>query len=49
LVEKGVTILKSDENDFLKEQLSLNLQVIFVNNIDEAIKHISKYSSKHSD
>lgn len=36
-------------NDFYKEQLSLNLNIIFVNNINEAINHIWKYSSKHSD
>lgn len=38
-----------DKNDFNKEQLSLNLHVVFVNNLEEAISHISKYSSKHSD
>ncbi|MDD3302659.1 MAG: glutamate-5-semialdehyde dehydrogenase [Candidatus Gracilibacteria bacterium] len=37
------------EQDYNKEHLNLNLNIKYVNNIDEAIKHIYKYSSKHSD
>ena len=41
LIEKNV--------DYNKEQLSLDLNIKYVNNLDEAINHIQKYSSKHSD
>jgi len=35
--------------DYHKEHLNLDLNIKYVNNLDEAIKHIDKYSSKHSD
>lgn len=45
-----VKILNSlNNNDYHIEQLSLNLNIKYVNNLDEAIKHIDTYSSKHSD
>jgi len=45
-----VNIFKNEKNiDFFKEQLSLNLNIKFVETLDEAIKHIQTYSTKHSD
>jgi len=38
-----------NEGDFNIEQLSLNLNIVFVDNIDKGVNHIQKYSSKHSD
>lgn len=37
------------KQDYTKEHLSLDLNIKYVNNIEEAIEHIDKYSSKHSD
>lgn len=57
ILEKNIEIVESynlnysiiNNNSFNTEQLSLKLNIIFVENIDDAIKHIQKYSSKHSD
>ena len=40
---------KVTEKDFGREFLSQKMSVKIVSSIDEAIKHISKYSSKHSE
>jgi glutamate-5-semialdehyde dehydrogenase len=40
---------KVDDKDFYQEYLDLILNVKIVNDIDEAIFHITKYSSAHSD
>ncbi|HBY02206.1 MAG TPA: glutamate-5-semialdehyde dehydrogenase [Rikenellaceae bacterium] len=45
LKEVGVEVC----NEYGKEFLSLKMSVKIVRNIDEAIDHISKYSSKHSE
>lgn len=42
-------LAKAVEEDFGKEFLSLKCSVKVVNNFDEAIKHIQKYSTKHSE
>ncbi len=50
LEKKWVNILKIEEkNDYFKEQLSLNLSIKFVENLQQAIEHIRIYSTKHSD
>ncbi|NUJ97906.1 glutamate-5-semialdehyde dehydrogenase [Candidatus Gracilibacteria bacterium] len=58
-IEKDICILskyfeednlhKIKEVEFFTEQLSLKLNIKFVESIEEGIKHIQKYSSKHSD
>lgn len=45
----GALLKQAKEEDFGKEFLSLRMSVKTVNNIDEAIEHITKYSSKHSE
>lgn len=40
---------KAKEEDFGKEFLSLKMSVKIVDNIDQAIDHIMKYTSKHSE
>lgn len=40
---------KAKKSDFGKEFLSLIMSVRIVNNIDEALSHIEKYGSKHSE
>lgn len=40
---------KAKEEDFGKEFLSLKMSVKIVDNIDQAIEHIMKYTSKHSE
>ncbi len=51
--EKTMAIYKNikpvSENDFYNEYLDLILNVKVVKDIDEAIEHISKYGSSHSD
>lgn len=42
-------IKKASPSDFGREFLSQKMSVKIVSNIDEAIKHITKYSSKHSE
>ncbi|OAQ42297.1 gamma-glutamyl-phosphate reductase [Pedobacter psychrophilus] len=42
-------INKAEEEDFGREFLSLKCSVKIVNGIDEALSHIKKYSSKHSE
>ena len=42
-------IIKSTESDWGEEYLDLIISVKTVNNIDEAIEHISNYSTKHSE
>lgn len=43
------TVLLAKDKDYHTEYLDLILSVKVVNNIDEAIRHISEYGSKHSD
>lgn len=42
-------ILPAAEEDYYKEYLALELSVKVVDSADEAIAHINKYSTKHSD
>ena len=42
-------IIKATESDWGEEYLDLIISVKTVNNIDEAIEHISNYSTKHSE
>ncbi len=42
-------IIKATESDWSEEYLDLIISVKTVNNIDEAIEHISNYSTKHSE
>ncbi|HOK40583.1 MAG TPA: glutamate-5-semialdehyde dehydrogenase [bacterium] len=42
-------IKKATEEDWYAEYLDLILTIKVVNNLDEAIAHINKYSSKHTD
>lgn len=42
-------LVKASEEDFGKEFLSLKCSVKVVNDFDEAIEHIQKYSTKHSE
>jgi glutamate-5-semialdehyde dehydrogenase len=48
LKNNWVNIIKSN-NNYLKEQLSLDLNIKYVNDLNESINHITIYSSKHSD
>jgi glutamate-5-semialdehyde dehydrogenase len=43
------TLEKVEEEDFYKEYLDLILNIKIVRDIDDAIAHIAKYSSAHSD
>ena len=45
----GLNIKKAAENDWYTEYLDLILSVKVVKNVDEAIAHIMKYGSYHSD
>ncbi len=51
--EKTVSLLsyanKAMEDDYAKEYLDLKISVKVVSNIDEAIEHIGKYSTGHSE
>ncbi|MBF0542608.1 MAG: glutamate-5-semialdehyde dehydrogenase [Nitrospirae bacterium] len=42
-------IQPAQESDFYNEYLELKMNIKIVNNIDEAITHINKYSSAHTD
>ena len=42
-------ILPANEEDYYKEYLALELSVKVVDSADEAIAHINKYSTRHSD
>lgn len=42
-------IVKASEEDFAKEYLGLEISVKIVSGIDEAIEHIAKYSTGHSE
>jgi len=46
---KIIKIKKATENDWKSEYNDLTLSIKIVNYIDEAIAHINKYSSKHTD
>lgn len=46
-VEESLAL--ATEEDFAKEYLSLEISIAVVNTIDEAIGHINKYSSGHSE
>ena len=41
--------VKASEEDFAKEYLGLEISVKIVSGIDEAIEHITKYSTGHSE
>ncbi len=50
LEKSWVNLIKNKENiDYFKEQLSLDLNIKFVENLEQAIKHINTYSTRHSD
>ena len=40
---------KANEADWSKEYLDLILSIKIVRNVDEAIEHIRKYSSRHTE
>jgi glutamate-5-semialdehyde dehydrogenase len=42
-------LFKANEENFGKEYLSLKMSVKMVDDLEEAIKHINKYGSKHSE
>lgn len=42
-------VKKADEQDWSREYLSLIVSIKIVDNIDQAIKHINTYSSRHTD
>jgi len=44
-----IDIKKADENDWEEEYLDKILSIKIVKNVDEAIEHIQKYGSAHSD
>ncbi len=46
---KGQSISAATEQDWYEEYLCLCMAVAVVANVDEAIAHINKYSTKHSD
>ena len=48
LKDNGVTVL-TDNVDWYEEYLDMKIAIKIVENVDEAIAHINKYSSKHSD
>ncbi|MGD1021589.1 MAG: glutamate-5-semialdehyde dehydrogenase [Candidatus Sulfotelmatobacter sp.] len=45
----GLNVLPAVEQDWYEEYLRLCMAVCVVANVDEAIAHINRYSSKHSD
>lgn len=49
LIKSYPFLVKASEEDFGKEFLSLKCSVKIVNNFDEAINHIQKFSTKHSE
>ena len=47
--EKGPLFQKADEQDWYTEWMSLVLGIKVVDSLEEAISHIEKYSTRHSD
>lgn len=47
--DSGIIIKKATEKDYHTEYLDLILSVKVVSGIDEAIRHIARYGSRHSD
>ncbi len=45
----GMNIARAEEQDWYEEYLRLCMAVCVVANVDEAISHINRYSTKHSD
>ena len=45
----GTNIVPAEEQDWYEEYLRLCMAVCVVANVDEAISHINRYSTKHSD
>ncbi len=45
----GDTILPADESDYAREYLDYEISVKVVDNLDEAIAHINKYNTGHSE
>jgi glutamate-5-semialdehyde dehydrogenase len=45
----GLAVGKADEKDWYEEYLRLCMAVAIVPSVDEAIAHINRYSTKHSD
>jgi glutamate-5-semialdehyde dehydrogenase len=43
------TLVEATEEDWYEEYMDLTLAVKIVDNVEEAIQHINKYGSKHSD
>lgn len=43
------SLMKATEEDWYEEYMDLTLAVKMVDNVEEAINHINKYGSKHSD
>jgi glutamate-5-semialdehyde dehydrogenase len=46
--DKGV-VLHEEDQDFTSEFLALEMNVAIVKGVDEAIEHINRYGSHHSD
>jgi len=49
ILENYPNLIQATEDDWNTEYLDLKLAIKTVNNIDEAIKHIQTYSTKHSE
>lgn len=49
ILENYPNLIQATEDDWSTEYLDLKLAIKTVNNIDEAIKHIQTYSTKHSE
>lgn len=49
ILENYPNLIQATENDWNTEYLDLKLAIKTVNNVDEAIKHIQTYSTKHSE
>ena len=46
---RGVTVLPATDGDYAAEYLSLDLSAAVVNSVDDAIAHINRYGSGHSE
>lgn len=50
LIENNIKVLyPKNEKDFKVEFLDLRVNIVYVNDVKEAITHINKYGSKHTD
>lgn len=49
LSKEGIRVISANEADWYKEYLDLIIAIKIVNNVEEAIEHINKYGSHHSE